>query len=130
VLFCCAPLRGLRERPCRRSSFFAGQIVRRSPKRNLLNWSALAVLAALAGVVALGLAAQGLSLAHWLAALAFGAGVLVWAGLWQWTWRRAESAPPLTRGKHIWNFAVFLGWLAALAAIVCWYFADRAGRTP
>jgi hypothetical protein len=94
-----------------------------------VNWSALAVLAILAGLVVLGLAGQGLSLVQALVCLGFGAAVLGIASLWQDAFRRAETQPPPTHRQPMWQAVVFVVWLALMAAAVWWYVVDRAERT-
>jgi hypothetical protein len=88
-------------------------------------WLALAMLA---GLVALGAAANGRGLLEVLAALGALAFVLAVAALWGWTRREAEKRPPLTRGQKAWNVVVFVIWLGVMAALVCWYAADRKER--
>jgi hypothetical protein len=119
VLFCCAPLRGLPERPCRRSSFFAGLLVSRTPKGRPLYWTEIAVLASLFGLVVLGLAVQDLSLLRVLASLGFIAGFVLILWLWEVTLRRQATArQDSSAGGWLSSLTVLVSLLAALAAIV------------
>ncbi len=91
---------------------------RNSPARTC---SALGVFVLLGGVIALGLAANGLSPLQSLIALGFGAGVLLLAAMWEWTLRRAATAAPLSAGQRAWNVVVFVVWALAITALVWWY---------
>ena len=65
-----------------------------SPAKKRLEWSEIGVLTILGGLVVFGLAANGLSLLQSAVSLGVATGVLVIAWLWQWTLRRAATAPP------------------------------------
>jgi cyanate permease len=101
-----------------------------------VDWSALAVLATLAGLVVFGVEDNGFTGAEALVPLGFGAAVLLLAWLWQRTCRQAaESGPELSRKELAWNVAVFMAFLAVVGLLVWRYVADRQeqgreGRTP
>ena len=82
----------------------------------------------LGGVFVFGLAANGLSVVQSLVTTGFAAGVLTLAWLWQLTFRRAETAPPLTFRQRVWNATLFIAYLGMLA-LVWWYVADRTEHT-
>jgi hypothetical protein len=75
------------------------------------------VFTILGALAALGLVANALSLVQAIASLGFGMAVLVVMALWQYTSARAAKGRPLTRREQLWNAAVFLAWLAALALL-------------
>src|SRR6516162_5166197 len=91
--------------------------VKSTPEPEDANWSDIGVLAALGGLVVLGLAANGLSLLRSLVALGFGAGVLLLAWMWQVTLRRTEAAPQ-SGHQRVWGTIVFVVWLTVMVALV------------
>jgi hypothetical protein len=86
----------------------------------------------LGALVVIGLAANGRTLLQSVVAVGFVGGVLLMAWLWQVTLRGTETAPRLTRREKIWNAAVFVAWLAVMAALgLLWYagvFDEPGGR--
>ncbi len=102
----------------------------RSPAKKRLEWSEIAVLAVLGGLVVFGFAANGLSLVRSVVSLGFVAGVLLVAWLWRLSVRRAETAPRSTWRRTAWDAALLFGWVAAMAALAWWLYAsDRSDRT-
>jgi hypothetical protein len=97
--------------------------MRRSLSSRPRDWSGVAVLTALAGLIVVR-AANGGSLPHMVAGLTFLGGVLMIAWLWQWTCRRGASRPRLTGAERVWNAAVFVAWLVLMGALAGWYRAD------
>lgn len=85
------------------------------------------MLALLGGLLVSGLVANGQTLPEALAAINFLAAVLGIARLWQWTGRGRQSRQPLTRRQVVWQAAVFVAWLAAVAALGWWYQQNREG---
>jgi hypothetical protein len=76
----------------------------------------------LGGVLVLGLAAQGLTLLQSLLALCVGGGgLLLYTWLWEIALRREPPRRPPTAWQRVWGVAVFLGWLAAVAGVIWWY---------
>ena len=99
------------------------------PKPSRLNWPQLGVFALLGGLVVLGLGANGVTLMQSLAALGFGAGVLLLAQLWQATLRRTDAAPRAGL-RRVWTVVVFVAWLATMAALIWWCMTNRAASSP
>jgi hypothetical protein len=77
--------------------------VTQQPKPPKLDWYAILLLVLLVGVIVLGLADQGLTGTQWFVAGGFGAGVLVFAWLWQRTQQQAEKEPPLSWWQWVWG---------------------------
>jgi hypothetical protein len=88
---------------------------------NRLSCSEIGVLAMLAGLLVYGLAVSGRTLLESLLALGFGGALVQLAYLWRLTLRRAETAPPLTRGQRVWNAAVFVAFLSVVVGLVWWW---------
>jgi hypothetical protein len=65
-----------------------------STRKRPLNCSAIAIYTILGVLVVLGLWAQGLTLLQWLAAIGFGAALIVIGWLLQWQFRGASTPPP------------------------------------
>jgi len=118
VLFCCAPLRGFRERPCRRSCFLA-QVVAEPVNPSPLKWSDVGAAVILGGAIVFGVIANGRTLLDALVALAFGAFLLFTAWLSKWTLQQAQT-DTMTRWQWIWQAAVFMLSLGAAGALVWW----------
>jgi hypothetical protein len=82
--------------------------------------STLGTFGLLGGAIVFGLVANGLSVLQSLVAFSFGVGVLVLAAMWEWTLRRAAAAGPISRSQRLWNAAMFMAWLTAMAALAWW----------
>ena len=114
----------------RLSSISSGPEMNGSPAKKRLEWSEIGVLTILVGLVVFGLAANGLSLLQSAVSLGVATGVLVIAWLWQWTLRRAATAPPPTWRRTAWDAGLFVAWLAVMAALAWWLYAsDRSNNT-
>lgn len=110
----------------RRSFFFSGQVMNRTPKGKPLKWSELAWLAIWGWIVFFGLWAYNRTLWESLVSMAFGGVVLLLIGCWQWT--AAPQPRKWTNKQRAWNRAVFATWLAVTLAVICLHLADRVAR--
>ena len=93
-----------------------------SPKGNPPNCSELAVLAMLTSLIIIGLA--GNPATPPLAAITFGALMLLLAWLGQRTFRDAQERPAPTRLQRAWSAAAFVAWVALMAVLV-WLYVVR-----
>ena len=90
----------------------------------------LAVFGLFGCLIAVGLVTNGRGLVDVVAAVGFGAVVLLAAWGWQWTCRRAASRPPPGIKQRVWDLLAALALLAGLGACACpcwWYGGDRDG---
>jgi uncharacterized membrane protein len=79
-------------------------------------------------LILMGLVAQGLTLIGMLVSLGFGAGMLMIGWLWQPILRERETGVPQPRKERIRQAIVVVVWLAVMAALLTWFFVDRAAR--
>src|SRR5690349_360925 len=84
--------------------------------------------AAMVGTLCIwGMLANRLTLLQALAMVSFAGTTLLMAWLWQLGAGRAAPAAPLSRGQLVWHAALFVGWVAMLLGLGCWY-AARHGE--